>query len=80
MVNGIRDALVSLEARMDRRFEQIERRFAIIDQRFVGIDQRLDSMEARMGRQFIWLVGLLVTMLIAIIAGLGGVIAAILRG
>lgn len=39
MVNGIREALVSLEARMDRRFEQIERRFAIIDQRFVGIDQ-----------------------------------------
>ena len=30
-VDGIREALASLEARMDRRFEGVERRFEAVD-------------------------------------------------
>ena len=71
MIMSIRDAIVSLEGRMDRRF-------AAIDQRFVGIDERLDGLDAKMSRQFVWLVGLIVTMLIAVVGGMSGVIAAIL--
>jgi uncharacterized coiled-coil protein SlyX len=85
-INGIREAIASLEARMDRRFEaidrrfeQIEQRFAGIDQRFIGLDLRLDGLDAKISRQFVWLVGIMLTMLIAVIGGLGGVIAAILR-
>jgi uncharacterized coiled-coil protein SlyX len=78
MVNGLRDAIVSLEARMDRRFEAIDRRFEQIDQRFLGLDQRLDSLDSKMSRQFVWIVGIQISSLIAVVGVLGGVIAALL--
>ena len=46
-ISDIREAIVSLEARMDLRFEQIDQRFALIDQRFVAIDQRFVSIDQR---------------------------------
>ena len=33
MINGIRDALVSLEQRIDRRFESLEQRLNALDQK-----------------------------------------------
>ncbi len=62
MIDGIRQAIVSLEERMDRRFAAIDqrftaiderfaaidRRFAMIDQRFVGIDQRFLGLDQRL--------------------------------
>ena len=85
-IDDVRDALVSLEQRIDRRLESFEQRmdaferrmdqrFAMIDQRFAGIDQRLDSIDARFGRIY----ALLIAMLVAIVGGMGGIIAAILR-
>ncbi len=51
MMAGIREAIVSLEERIDRRLEGLEqrmdRRFESIDQRFVGIDQRFVSIDQR---------------------------------
>ena len=46
-LDGIRDAIVHLEERMDRRFELLEQRFTAIDQRFVSIDQRFASIDRR---------------------------------
>ena len=73
MVNGIREALGSLEARMDRRFEAMDRRFEAIDRRFETIDRRFESVDLRLegldtkiSRHFVWLVGIQVTSLIAI--------------
>lgn len=94
MLNGIKDALVSLEARMDRRFEQVDRRFEQVDARFVQIDARFVQMEARfsqvdrrfealdtkMSRHFVWLVGLLISGLVAMLGVLGAITAAILGG
>jgi uncharacterized coiled-coil protein SlyX len=87
MVNGLRDALASLEARMDRRFEAmdrrfeaidrrfeaIDRRFELIDRRFEAVDQRLETIDAKMSRQFVWLVGIQVTTLIAVAGGFAAV-------
>ncbi len=74
MLDGIREAMVHLEHRLDRRFEQLEQRldqrFAAIDQRFAGIDRRIDNIDAKMSRQFMWLVGIQVTTLVAIVAAL----------
>jgi uncharacterized coiled-coil protein SlyX len=77
MLDGIRDAIVHLEQRMDRRFELLEQRFAAIDQRFASVDQRLnaldqriDNLDAKVSRQFMWLVGIQVTTLVAIVAAL----------
>jgi hypothetical protein len=81
-IDDVRGAVRSLEEQMNRRFDQLEQRFtaidqrftlvdqrfALVDQRFVGIDGRLDKMT-----------NLHVALLIAVIAGLGGVIAAILK-
>ena len=70
MLDGIREAIVHLEQRMDRRFELLEQRFAAIDQRFVGLDQRIDNLDAKVSRQFMWLVGIQMTTLAAIVAAL----------
>ena len=81
MISGIRDALVSLEARMDRRFEGIDRRFEAIDRRFDTIDRRFEAidrrfeslegrlggLDARVGHQFIWLVGIQITTLVTVL-------------
>ena len=91
MLNSIRDAMTSLESRMDRRFEQLEQRmdrrfeqvdarFAQIDARFSQVDQRLDSLDAKMSRQFMWLVGILVTALVAMLGVLGAITSALLSG
>ena len=74
MMDGMRDALTSLEARMDRRFEAIDRRFEAIDRRFETIDRRfetidghLSALDQKVTRHFFWLVGILVTTLATVI-------------
>jgi hypothetical protein len=71
-IDDVREAVASLEARMDRRLEHLEQRmeqrFTLIDQRFLAIDGRLDGMS-----KLLW------ALLVAIIGGMGGVIAAILQ-
>ncbi len=76
-MDGIRDALSSLEARVDGRFESVDRRFEAIDRRFEAVDRRFDNLERRLdgldekiSRQFVWLVGVQVTTLAAIVAAL----------
>ena len=55
MINGIRDALVSLEQRMDRRFEGIEQRLTALDQKmdagFAATNQRMDAGFAAMNQR-----------------------------
>jgi len=46
-IDDVREAVASLEARMDRRFDQLDQRFASIDQRFAAIDQRFATMDQR---------------------------------
>ena len=57
MINGIRDALVSLEQRMDRRFEGIDRRFESLEQRLNALDRKMDAGSAAQDHRFAWLVG-----------------------
>jgi uncharacterized coiled-coil protein SlyX len=47
MLDGIRDATVHLEQRMDRRFELLEQRFTGIEQRFTGVEQRFVGLDQR---------------------------------
>lgn len=55
-LGGIREAMVSLENRLQRRFERV--------------DQRFDALDAKMSRQFMWLAGMLLTTLVAVVAAL----------
>jgi hypothetical protein len=95
--DGIRDALVHLEERMDRRFEamdarfetlqaamlqrfdamdaRFDARFAAMDARFAATDVRFESMDTKFWR----LTALMVTVLAAVLARAGGLLAASLR-
>jgi hypothetical protein len=68
MTDGIREAIMSMDDRLDRRMARLEEK----------IDLRADAVDARMSRQFLWLVGLHVTTLVAMVGALSGIIAAIL--
>ena len=47
MINGIREAIVSLEERMDRRFESIEQRLNTLDRKIdvglAAVNQKIDA-------------------------------------
>ena len=60
---------------IDRRFEAMDRRFEAIEQRFdqrLGainqtMDRRFEAMDQKLSRQFFWLVGTLVVILLTIL-------------
>jgi hypothetical protein len=94
MVNEIRDSLRSLESRVDKRFEQVEQRFIHLEERmdrrfeqvelrlsegFSRADARFEAMDAKMSRHFVWLAGMLLTTLIAMLGTLGAIVAATIR-
>ena len=66
----VRDAVRHLELRMDARFEGVDRRFEGIDRRFEALERRIDALDEKVSRQFIWMVGLQMTTLVAIIGAL----------
>lgn len=66
----VREAVRMLEHRVDARFEAIDRRFEAVDRRFDTVDRRIDALDEKMSRQFVWLVGLHVTTLVAIVGAL----------
>ena len=66
----IRDAVRHFEIRADGRFEAIDRRFEAIDRRFDTVDRRIDGLDDKVSRQFVWLVGIQVTTLVAIVGAL----------
>ena len=85
MVNGIREALVNFEQRMDGRFEAIDRRFEGLDLRLAGLDQKLDrsvaaldqklsAFDQKLDQRFGWLIGIQVTTLLAMVTTLVAII------
>lgn len=86
VVGGLREAVVGLTERMgslERRVDRLEVRmdhgFARVDQQFEAVNRRFDGLEGRMARQFHWLVGILLTGLIAMVGVLGGLVAAVVN-
>lgn len=71
-LDDVRDAIKSLDERMDRRFGSVDRRFESIDRRFENIDRRFDSLDRKVDSHFRWLMGV-------VVAGFGTVAGLILR-
>lgn len=69
-MDGMRDAIVQLGQRLVHLEERMDRRFEAIDRRFEGVERRLDGLDDKLSRHFVWLVGVQVTTLAAIIAAL----------
>lgn len=63
VMTDMREAVVRLEDRMERRFEAVDRRFDAVDRRF-------DRLEDRMSRYFMWQVGIQITTLTAVVVAL----------
>jgi uncharacterized coiled-coil protein SlyX len=60
----VREAVRSLEHRMDAHFDTV--------------DRRIDALDEKVSRQFVWLVGLQVTALIAIVGAFIAIVGALL--
>ena len=83
-IDGLDGRFEAIERRfeaIDRRFEAIERRFEAVDRRFEDFDRRFGSIEAqiaaldrKMSRQFLWLMGVLTTVLVSVIGTLLGIV------
>lgn len=76
---------------IDRRFEAVDRRFEANDQRFEAVDRRFleverkvdrsfELLDAKMSRQFVWLVGIVMTMFASGVAAFATIISALLSG
>jgi len=67
---------IELQDQMNRRFEQVDRRFEQVDHRFTELqgqmNQRFDSADQKTDRQFTWLVGIQVGVLVAVVGALVG--------
>ena len=52
-LSGVEEAIRHLQQRTDARFDAVDRRF--------------EALDAKMSRQFVWLVGIIVTTLVAMV-------------
>ncbi|RME66959.1 MAG: hypothetical protein D6778_03940 [Nitrospirae bacterium] len=71
----IKEAIMALDARMqafeqrvDRRFEANDRRFESIDRRFESIERRIEHLDQKFSRYFLWIIGIQISILMAVIA------------
>ena len=60
-IDGLREAIVELGSRMDRRFDAMDRRFEAMDRRFETLEQRFD-------RRFLWLTGTLAATMLTVVS------------
>ena len=67
----VRDAVVSLEQKVDRRFEALEQK---VDARFLHVEQRMDAGFAELRTDFRWIMGAIagavVTVILAMFAAM----------
>ncbi|BCB97221.1 hypothetical protein JZK55_21430 [Dissulfurispira thermophila] len=55
---------------IDKRFEAIDRRFEAVDRRFEAIDRRFEALDQKFSRYFLWIIGIQVSVLLAVIASM----------
>ena len=60
---AIRESLAGI----DRRIDRLEQR---IDVRFDAVDRRFDAIDERMSRQLLWVVGIQITTLVAVVGAM----------
>jgi septation ring formation regulator EzrA len=46
-IQGVRDAVTSLETRMNQRFDEVDRRFCEVDRRFSEVDKKFSEIDRR---------------------------------
>ncbi len=61
----IRDSIRQVDQKLDRLF-------ASLTDRIVGVDQKVDRLDDKMSGQFLWILGVQVAVLIAVVSALAG--------
>ncbi len=75
VIGGLREAVVSLDQRVGQLEQRVDRLEQRVDRGFERVDQRFDALDMKMSRQFHWLVGILMSALIAMLGVLGGIVS-----
>lgn len=68
VIDGLRDAVAGLDRRLVTFEARVDRRFESVDRRFERIDVRLDALNTKMSSHFMWLVGIQITILLAVLS------------
>lgn len=67
---AIRDALKGIDQTIDRvehHIDRVEHRIDRVEQRIDRLEHRIDGLDDKMSRQFLWLVGIQITTLVAVV-------------
>ena len=75
MIGDLRRSLDQLERRVDRGFERVDEHLVALDRK---IDRRTDVLDAKMARMFVWVVGLQITILAAMVGAFASLASLIL--
>ena len=70
VVRHLEQAVRHLDQKVDTRFAQVDARFSQVDARFDLMDRRFAALDDKVSRQFVWVVGVQVTTLVAIVGAL----------
>lgn len=65
-----------LAARITNLEESVNERSSAVEDRIQAVSDRIDALDEKVSRQFVWLVGIQVTVLVAVV---GALLTALLR-
>lgn len=65
-------------ARLEGQVSEISVRLSGVEAAIRHLELRFDALEAKMSRQFMWLVGIQVATLLAVVTTLGGIVVTLL--
>ena len=77
-MEGILGSLHQMVLGLDQRVERLDQRIDRLEQRVDTVEQGVDKLDARVEKQFFWVAGIQMTTLIAMIAGLFGLVSKLL--
>lgn len=66
-IEEIKGLILNLDQKFDRRIDTFEQR---VDRRFEAVERRIDSLDQKFSRYFLWIIGIQVSIFLAIIATL----------
>ena len=63
----LREMMIHLDQKVDRFREELSHRIDSLDQRLTG---RIDALDEKFSRYFLWMIGIQITILLAVIGAL----------
>lgn len=74
-IEGVLGSLHHMVLGLDQRVDKLDQRIDRLEHRLDTLDHRVDKLDTRVEKQFLWVVGIQITTLVTIMAGLFGLVA-----